>query len=329
MAPRKYSGPLRPNERSAYVKGLRKNRPKAPYRKAVPATTKETASKNAKKIKGLEGKVNGHVQRGYHICKLRNNPTGFTWNPHSPILFALNDFYTQTTAPNGGTGAIYYPTFTGTSPNVTTTPQIIDRWLDYTPMATLGLANQYHMWAEQKIAQPSKMCYQPLYTDVTVSIQRAEATPDQGDLWVRCDMFTPKKTYIPQSSTIDPKIYQMPQALGALSNMASTVTQNPNAFNPALFNVKTFWRKLPAVKIATKNLKTRFHIRTGFPKKLLKPHLTVNSGGQGEEFWMTVDPKEVMWCMLSISGFPVADNTAPQVYMNRKTVWRDSQGVEQ
>ena len=90
----------------------------APYTKRVPVRPRTATRINKSRISALESKINGHVQRGYHSIKIRNdpnNPTAFNWQPNKPLLFALNDFYTQTTAPNGGTGAVMYPIYSGAS----------------------------------------------------------------------------------------------------------------------------------------------------------------------------------------------------------------------
>ncbi|AXH78972.1 MAG: hypothetical protein [Circular genetic element sp.] len=330
---RKYQGPLRPGERSAYVKGNRTNRRKAPYRKEVATTTKETAKKNASLIKSITSKLNGHVQRGYHYIKLRNdptNPTAFLWAPNKPVLIPLNDFYTQTTAPNGGTGSVYYPIYSGTSPNITMNAGVLDRWVDYLPGQSLGQSQEFNQWKDQQFSQPSKVGYQPLYTDIRVNINRRICSPSQGDMWVRIDMFSPRKIYLASASGSDPKEYNMPTALGALSNMASGDTAIKNSFNPALWSVKTRWIKLPAVNQPTGQIQKNFHIRCGFPKKFLPVNLDVTTGGVGEPFWQAMDPREIKWCMLSLSNYSANQTTdpTPDITMTRKVVYRDSRGAQ-
>lgn len=330
---RKYQGPLRPGERSAYVKGNRKNRRSAPYRKEVAATTKETAKKNATLIKSLENKVNGHVQRGYHRCKIASNPavpTAFNFQPDKPILFALNDFYTTTTAPNGGTGALYYPLYAGTAPNIQMSGAILTRWSDFTPGEALGHSPEFQQWKDVKYSQPSRVGYQPLYTDVKITIQRRSATPAQGDMWVRVDMFHAKRIYQASIGGSDPKIYNMPSAVGALSNVACGSVFNRNSFNPGLWTTKTRWIKLPAVNQNMSNLTKTFHVRCGFPKKFLSLNMDVDSTGVGEGFWQCCDPRDVKWCLVSISNNSVSQTTdpTPDITMTRKVVFRDSRGAQ-
>lgn len=330
--PRIYQGPLRKGERSAYVPGTRKNKTysKSAYKKEVPATTKEVANKNAKKIYTLESKSNGHVQRGYHRCKLLNSPglpAAWNFQPDKPILFALNDFYTSTTAPGGGPGSIYYPLYSGASPNITMSGAIVSRWADYLPGQSLGHAEQYQQWKDQQLSQPSKVGYQPIYTDVKLNILRRNATPAQGTLWVRIDMFHAKRIYQASTGGSDPKIYNMPAAVGALSNMASDGFIR-NSFNPGLWKTKTRWIKLPAVEQDQKYLTKTVHIRCAFPKKFLALNMDTDTTGVGEAFWQMCDPRDVKWCLISLSDNSVNQTTdpSPELSMTRKVVYRDSRG---
>lgn len=307
-------------------------RGKKMYKKSVPVTTKVAASKNMVRINRLESKVNGHVQNGYHRCKIANTPnvpTAFNWQPDKPLLFALNDFYTDTTAPNGGTGALYYPLYGGAAPNITMSAAILTRWGDYTPGAAFGHSPEFQQWKDVKFSQASRVGYQPIYTDVKVTIQRRLATPAQGDMWVRVDMFHTKRIYQPSTGGSDPKIYSMPTAVGALSNVACGSIFNRNSFNPALWSTKTRWIKLPAVNQNMSNLTKTFHIRCGFPKKFLPLNMDVDSTGVGEQFWQCCDPRDIKWCLLSISNNSVNQTTdpTPEITMSRKVVFRDSRGA--
>jgi len=283
-------------------------------------------------IKSLQGKVNGHVQRGYHRCKIANNPAvpaGFNFQPNKPILFALNDFYTTTTAPGGGTGAIYYPLYSGTAPNITMSAAILTRWADYLPGEALGHSSEFQQWKDQQLSQPSKVGYQPLYTDVRINILRRNATPAQGTLWIRIDTFHPKRIYQASIGGSDPKIYNMPASVGALSNVA-TDGFNRNSFNPALWSTKTRWIKLPAVTQDQKYLSKTVHVRCGFPKKFLPLNVDVDATGVGEGFWQCCDPRDVKWCLVSISDNSVDQTTdpSPEITMTRKVVYRDNRGAQ-
>lgn len=337
---RKYEGPLQPGKRSAYVRGgKRKQGDAAPYTKRVPVTTKRATSINKSKIKALESKVNGQIQKGYHILQLRQTPGTWQWGTGAPLLLCLNDFYTkipETGLADVGAGAAYYPTYTGTTPGVppgppyTTEPRVIARWEPYQPGFGQQLTPEYHMWKDVSNATCSLDGYQPIYTDLRFCVKRTTVTPAQGDLWVRLDMFHARKFFIPQSQSADSKIYSMPQALGSLQNMAvQDVGYLRNSFNPAIWGTKTRWIRLRAPTQPMNELQHVFHVRCRFPKKFLKLNMNVDTSivpNQGEEFWTMVDPKTPKWLLVSISNNVQAGNTQPELSITRKVVWRDMKG---
>lgn len=306
------------------------------YKKEVPVSTKTAAGINANKIKQIDNKLNGKVQRGYDFIRTVNDTSGtagvFFWAPQTPLLFTMNDFYTTKAGSSGGSGTVYYPYSTGAFGSITTAPRIVGRWTPYKPGAQSGLADQYHQWKDQSLNAPSLNGYQPLYTDYRFCVNRLRCTPAQGDMWIRLDMIKPKRTFIPTTSIVDPKIYNLPTALGALGNMA--VAHNltyRNSFNPALWHhvQKTRWIKLKAVTAPSQNIMTNFHVRTGFNKKFLKLNNNVVNN-VAEEFWSLLPQNEVIWLLVSISNNPVdGDNTIPDITVTRKTVWRDQKGTEQ
>ena len=306
-----------------------------PYTRKVPVRNKTATRINKSRIAKLEEKVNGHYQKGYHSLSVRYNPVpnGFVWSPRMPLLVALNDFYTQTTAPNGGCGAVYYPTFSGPVGAATTQAAILDRWQDYIPNDSLGLAPQYQQWKDQIASQPSKIGYQPLGSDITITINRTRCTPEQGDLWVRVDCFHAKKTFLltaPGAANPDPKNFNMPNALGALAHMAVSANTRTNAFNPALWSVSTRWIKLPAVDQDSQNIINTFHVKTRFPKKFLSLNTNVDPAtGVGEQFYNACPPGEIKWMMLSLSAESVdqTTNPTPQIFMKRQVAYRDSRGA--
>lgn len=303
------------------------------YTRRVPVKAKTATRINKSRISSLESKINGHVQRGYHNCKITNNisdPNAFLWSPQKAILFALNDFYTQTTAPGGGPGQIHFPLYSGTSPNITMTNATLTRWVDYLPGQALGFAPEYNQWKDQQLSQPSKVGYQPLYTELRICVNRRKATPEQGDMWVRVDMFSPRKIYLPTIGGSDPKTYQMPTAVGALSNMAVSADMNKNSFNPALWATKTRWIKLRAVEVDSDNIMNCFKLKCSFPKKFLRINMDVNSSNVGEAFYQSMDPRDIKWCLLSLSSFSVnqSTNPTPTITMTRKVVYRDSRGAQ-
>lgn len=303
---------------------------KAAYTKRVAVGTRKATKINAAKIKRLQTRVIGHLQKGYHICKIPNLPVpgGFVWKPADPFMIALNDFYTQTTGPNGGSGAIYYPRYFGVAPNLTMGASILDRWSDYKPGENFGFAQQYWQWKDVENSQPDVTGYLPVTSDIRVCINRERCTPDQGDLWVRIDYVKAKRTFIPSNNVVDPKIYNLPTALGAFANMASPLyATGRNSYNPALWSVKTRWVKLRAVTTPSQNIQTVFHVKTRFPKQFLKLNNSVTAGGVAEEFWTMVPARTMRWCVFSLSAEPVnGDNTVPSVSLTRHVSYRDNYG---
>jgi len=334
--PRKYAGPLQPGKRSAYVPGTRRNAPRRytkPYTRRVPVSTKRATQINIKKIRKLESAVNGKLQTGYHVCRIPYlpSPGGFVWRPKTPLALVLNDFYSQTSGPNGGSGAIYYPAYFGAAPNITMGASIVDRWSDYKPGQNFGHDPKYWQWKDVENSQPSLNGYQPVYSDIRVCINRESCTPAQGDIWIRVDLVKAKRTFVPSNSIVDPHIFNMPTALGAFSNMAVPLYQDGrNRYNVKLWSVKTRWLKLPAVRTEQKNLQKIFHIRTKFPKTFYRLNNNVTSGGVAEEFWNLVPasgPLAPQWAILSISTEMVdADNSVPQINLTRMVRYRDEEG---
>lgn len=335
---RKYEGPLQPGKRSAYVRGGKRQRgAQAPYTQRVPVTTRRATRINKAKIKSLESKVNGQIQRGYDILQLRQTPATWQWTTGAPLLLCMNDMYTkneETGLADVGPGAAYYPTYTPTGPGggppFTTEPKIIARWQSYQPGFGQQLTPEYHMWKDVATATCSLDGYQPIYTDIRFCVKRTTVTPAQGDLWVRLDQFHARKFFIPQSQSADSKVYSMPQALGSLQNMAvQDVGYLRNSFNPAIWATKTRWIRLRAPAQAMNELTHVFHVRCKFPKKFLKLNMNVDTSvtpNQGEEFWTMVDPKTPKWLLVSISNNPAAGNTQTELSVTRRTVWRDQKG---
>lgn len=302
---------------------------KAAYTKRAPVRTRTATKINAAKIRRLQKRVIGHLQTGYHICRIPTlpQPGGFVWSPGQPLAICLNDFYSQTTGPNGGAGAIYYPRYFGAAPSIEMGASIVDRWSDYKPGENFGYMAKYWQWKDVENSQPSLSGYLPVSSDIRVCINREECTPAQGDMWVRLDIVKARRTFVPSTSIVDPHIYNMPTALGAFANMATPLySVGRNRYNPALWSVKTRWFKLPAVRSNQSNLQKVFHIRSRFPHKFLKLNNTVVNG-ISEEFWNMVPATGPVWAIMSLSDNMVdADNTVPQINLTRVVKYRDSQG---
>lgn len=309
-----------------------RRRAKTQYTKRVPVKAKTATRINKSRISKLESKINGHVQKGYHLCPIRNIPNvqnAFCWAPFKPILFPMNDFYTATTAT--GCGKVYFPIYSGASPNITMQAANLTTWIDYRPGQSQGFSTEYDQWKDVILSQPSKVGYQPLYATYRITVNRRKCTPAQGDMWVRVDVFKVKRLFLPTVGGSDPKRFVLPESVGALSHMASE-TGIRNSFNPALWShvKKTRWIKLRAVEVDMENVKTNFYIKMAFPKKFLKINMDIDSAGAGEPFYQAVDPKNIYWCLLSLSNDSVdqSTNPTPDVTMSRHVSYRDSRGSQ-
>jgi len=281
-----------------------------------------SVSQNSKKINSLESKVNGHVQRNYHICRFPGTPGSFQLSPSTPLCFAANDF----TRDSQSGGKLYFPIYTGAAPNITPSAAIAGVWEAYSPGTDFGLLPQYHQWADNNDDTTAKSAYQPLYAEYKLNFSRKSQAITQPDTYIRIDVVRAKRVYL----TSQFHRYNLPDCLGALQNMAvSSVSslQKRNAYNPDLFSVKTRWIKLPAVYNATSAVSRTHVMKMGFDKKLIKLDLDT-SGSLTEEFFLGVDPRTPVWVIVSISEGSLDPDTTPlETTLTRKVVWRDQFGV--
>lgn len=288
-------------------------------RKASKAPVK-TVAKNTLAIRQLKNQVNGHIQRNYQFVDFLDTPGSFVISPKTPLCFAVNDF----TREDQGGGKLYFPIYTGVSPNINTSAAIAAKWQQYNPSLALGLDQKFRMWKDNNDDTVAKSCYQPVYADYRINLSRNTTGTAQPELYIRMDILRVKRFY-QKSSYHD---YSLPEALGCLQNLAVGVGDNTrNSINPDLFHVKTRWFKMPAQDATRTAASKTFHYRTKFPKKLIKLDLD-ESGGLVEEFHLGQDPKVPIWMVLSVSDRPTgAPTTDLKVTMTRKIVWRDQFGV--
>lgn len=293
-------------------------------RQPVVVNKNKTIIANAKAVNLLMNAVNGHVQRNYQVASLSTVAANLL-TPMQPYAFCLNDFTQNTNASNLNGGIIFKPTFSGTAPNIIPQSVKVGNWENRSPQETQGLAPAYRTWRDQNINTVSPRAYQPLYAEYSFTFNRESQDLAQQTMWVRVDTLRRKRIYT--NTTIN--AYQMPDILGAFTNMANkNDAKVQNAYNPALFHVKTRWLKLPQMDVSRKNASHTLKFKMGFPKKLLKLNIDRDPTGQNNEpFHAACDPRDAIWCVISISDPVSGDTTDMKQIMTRKIVYRDSQGT--
>lgn len=282
---------------------------KAPVRQVV---------KNTKSIITLKGQANGHVQRSYQHIKFVNVPGSFALTPTTPLIINAINFLDSRTAG----GSVYYPIYTGTTPNIVPSPAVAGKWTTYSPSDSQGFTVPYQMWKDQNIDTMSASCYQPLFASYKFNFNIATMPTQQADIWIRIDHFKTRRLYL----NSDYHRYTMPDAVGCLSNMAvNNQTGKRNAFNPALFHVKkTRYVKIPAVDTQKTDHNKTLTVSMGFPKKLVKLDLDATSPTVVEPYYLNADPRQNEWLLVSCSA-----HTPPiELTLTRKIVWRDQHGIQ-
>ncbi len=294
-------------------------------RKVRIANPNKTILSNALSIKKLENAVNGHIQKNYQVASFNTNPAN-TLSPTQPYCFNFNDFTDKSTDNLTG-GTIFKPTYTGAFGSIIPVSVPVGNFEMRLPSANNGLATQYQQWRDQNNDRASLKAYQPLYAEYTFSFTRGTQEALQQTMWVRIDTLKRRRLY----QNTNENNFQMPDALGAFQNMANK--NNPkvqNAYNPALWSVKTRWLKLPQMDITRTNAVHTIKMKMGFPKKLLRLNLgSLDSTGTNiEPFHVACDPRDAIWCILSISDPSTGTVTSPIIpIITRKIVYRDQRGV--
>lgn len=294
-------------------------------RKQVVARPHATIIKNVKAITTLQNQVNGHVQKNWMVADFTPN-TSYALQPLQPIAMILNDF-TDKNLSNSTGGQIFGAIYTGVAPNIQPSAAIIGNWALRNPGLVSGLAPQYHQWKDQNNDKASLKAYQPLYAEYSLTFNRAEQAALQQDIYVRIDTVRSRRRYLPSNFNN----YVLPDCLGALSNMANkNDPKTQNCYNPALWNVKTKYIKLPQMDVTRNNHSVTHRFRMGFPKKLLRLNLDQPFSGTGtdyEPFHLANDPKDNIWCIVNISDVQGAGTKPVETVFTRKVVYRDQRGV--
>ena len=316
-----------PFRRRSYVKSsaVKRNLARKPKRVRIANPAKAILS-NAVAVRKLSNQVNGHIQRNFQVSQFVVNPAN-NLNPMQPFAWCLNDFtnYDGQTNPNGG--LIFKPSFLGNAPNIIPQAVPIGNFANRNPQETAGLDSRYRTWRSQNENTASLKSYQPLYAEYTFTFNRKvdQVLPTQ---WIRIDTLTRRRIYT--NTTLN--AFQMPDIMGAFTNMANkNDPKTQNCYNPALFNVKTRWLKLPQMDVTRPNATHTLKMKMGFPKKLLRLNLDSSLVAPPEPFHATCDPRQAIWCILSISdpigGGQTGSTTPIETILTRKIVYRDNRGT--
>lgn len=286
-------------------------------------------NKNTLALKRLKKKdLGGVFQRNFQIARMQG-PPAFNFSKSQPIAFALNDFTSNLPDDTTG-GQIFTPSYLNTpTPNVYDTQAvIIGNWSTTNPAETQlvnNLSSKFRQWSDQNDATVSPVQYLPLSANYHLHFVRQSQTSAQPAVNIRIDVITTRRTYL-KSQYHD---YTMPECLGAFQNMAISNTDGArNAYNPALWSVRTKYVKLPAidtgVNVVRQDQSRTVKLFERFKPKNIKLHLDVVSPTQREPFHLAVDPDIIRWCVVSIGDNPASGgNSGVLVKMQRTIRYRD------
>jgi len=318
---RKYAGPLRPGERSAYVPGTRRNVSTFSRRPRKPKTQSQKNKKSIEKIK--KQNMGGVFQRNFQIARFGQ----YTFSKEKPLCFALNDF--TSSLPDDLTGGqIYAPNYLASGGLYTTSAGIVANWYTANPAEqnfTYNLTQPYRQWTDQNDATVSPVQYMPLSADYHITFTRPTQDSAQPAVSIRIDVISTRRTYL-KSQYHD---YTMPECIGAFQNMAvSNEDGTKNAYNPALWSVRTRYITMPAINTGVNVVRNDQHkhmkMFERFKPKNIKLHLDTVSATQKEPFALAVDPDIIRWCIISIGDNPVAgSNSGVFIKMQRTIRYRD------
>jgi len=296
--------------------------------KATPKTRRAAyrrVAKNSAAITAIAKKVNrGNIQFNYHQARL---VSAFELTPTTPMLWALNDFYRS----DQDGGDIYYPTYSGTAPNIIPDVATAGQWDVYNPGVVAGLAPEFRQYEDNLNDDTvSRRNFTPLYASHTINFGQAMRNSAEPPTWIRIDILSPKRNYL--TNSVQKK--QLPGCLGAFQNLAVQDMPNErNSINPYLWHVKTRWIKIPQVNVDTPDYSRTVKVYHKFPNKMIKIDMPVTTGGVHEtSFWAQMQPKDIPWIMISVgptiidSSFPQSPTTRWNVTMTRKVTWRDPSG---
>ncbi|AXH77560.1 MAG: hypothetical protein [Circoviridae sp.] len=293
------------------------------YRAKRVANPSKVIIKNVKAITTLQNQVNGHVQKNYQVCSFVD-PSIYSLKKRTPIAFAANDF-TNRASDNAQGGQVFGAIYTGVAPNIEPSAAVIANWDMRTPGLVEGLDSAFHQWKDQNRNRASLKAYQPLYAEYSMTFSRKEQSNLQQPIFIRVDQITTKRRFV--NSTYNK--YTLPDCLGAFSNMACKDSpKESNAYNPALWSVKTRYIRLAANDITRKPESRTMKLKMAFPKRLLRLNMDpAASATTHEPFNLAVDPKLIKWVIISISNDAGDGTSEVQTNFSRKIVYRDQQGV--
>jgi len=296
--------------------------------KSAPAARAKAINNNTKMIKSLKKvALGGTFQRNFQVARLSGPPT-FNFSKSQPIAFALNDFTSSTTTDSSG-GQIFTPNYVQITPGVyDTAASIIGNWATANPIGTQltnNLSQKFKQWSDENQDQVSPEMYMPLSANYNLSFIRQTQTSSQAAVNIRIDVITTRRTYV-NSQYHD---YTMPECLGAFQNMAvSNDAGTRNAYNPALWSVRTKYVKLPAIDtgaaVVRQNQSRSVQMYEKFKPRNIKLRLDTVSASQKEPFHLAVDPDIIRWCVISIGDDPATGaNSGVIVKLQRTIRYRD------
>lgn len=285
-------------------------------------------SKNRLSIKRLKKRELGGVfQRNFQLARMAAQ---YTFSKEKPLAFALNDF-TSAVATNTVGGQLFAPVYV-VDPNnpaiYSTSAVIVGNWETANPAAkefTYDLTPKFQQWSDQNNATVSPTQYMPLSANYNLNFIRTAQVSSQPKVTIRIDVITTRRSYLP-SKFHD---YTMPECLGAFQDMAVSNTDGiRNAYNPALWSVRTRYVTLPAVDVGVNVIRQDQHklvrLFERFKPRNIKLHLDVVNATQMEPFHLAVDPDIVRWCVISVGSNPVSGgNTGILIKLQRTIRYRD------
>lgn len=285
--------------------------------------------RNRASIKRIKkSNLGGTFQRNFQLARMATGPGIPLFSKSQPFAFALNDFTSNIPANTSG-GQIFTPSYIQVAPNVyDTSSVIIGNWYTANPAAdnlTNLLSTKYHQWSDQNDQTVSPVQYMPLSANYNIHFTRATQDSAQPAVTIRVDVITTKRTY--QKSQYHD--YTMPDCLGAFQNMAiSNEDGKKNAYNPALWSVRTRYVKMPAidtgVNVVRQDSSRTLKLFERFKPKNIKLHLDPVSATQMEPFHLAVDPDIIRWCVISVGDNPATGaNSGILIKLQRTIRYRD------
>jgi len=253
-------------------------------------------------------------------------PTVYHLSPITPVCWAANDFSCVSSIVSNG-GQIFGASYTGVAPNQDTSAIIIGNWRRQTNPTVANLKDSYDQWAGANDDAVSLNSYTPLKASYTLSFTFPTIDPAAGARWIRIDVIRPRKLL----SITAFQNFQLPNALGALSNMALAPTAGDcNKYNTTYWNVKSKYMRISPSDVLRTNVQRVCKFDVKFPSRSLKLDQQAVPGGinQYEPFWTNCDPRHIVWIVVSINkGQGPVTSDDPIMEFSRVIHFRDGGGV--